>query len=156
MTDVLVPCPTCRRHARVSEPACPFCKGSLVGARIMPTSTTRLSRVGQFAFASTVSTMLLVGCGSSDTTTPGTTDAKGDSVAGDAVGDGGDSGVFPDVAAYGGPPDTGVDTGPFTADAAYGGPPLDSGPADTGKADTSADTGGAVPAYGLPPPDTGP
>ena len=106
----------------------------------MPDAKRRLSRAGVFAFASTVSAMTIVGCGSSDSTT---TTPPADS---------GDSGVDSIVAAYGGPPDTSFfdSTTADTADAA------DTATIpDTAKDTGPEDGGGPVPAYGLPPLDSG-
>jgi hypothetical protein len=54
MTEArLRPCPSCARHARVSEPACPFCGARLgEGFRtfVAPKAPTlRLSRAAMFA-----------------------------------------------------------------------------------------------------------
>jgi hypothetical protein len=135
MADVFVPCPGCHRHARVSETICPFCGGSLEGASIVPSASRRLSRASVFAFASTVSALTLVGCGSSDSTaTTPPVDAAGDSVA-DSIG-----------TLYGGPMDTSFldSASPDSADSA---------PADTAKDTGPEDGGGVMPAYGLPPSD---
>jgi len=138
MADVFVPCPSCRRHAKATERRCPFCRFSLEGARVVPDASRRLSRAGVFAFASTVSAITLAGCGSSDSGGPTTPPTDG----------GGDSVVDSIVAAYGGPPDTSFfDTAiDDTATKPDTNTAKDTGPEDGG---------GAVPAYGLPPPDSG-
>jgi hypothetical protein len=51
--DRLEPCPTCRRHVRVSESSCPFCGADVsalgqLSARELP--STRLGRAALFAF----------------------------------------------------------------------------------------------------------
>src|SRR5688572_6284608 len=112
-----IPCPSCRRHVRGGESACPFCATALPtdhASRAIPTSSSRLGRGALFAFAVSVSA-----CSSS-------TDA--DTVVTDTGGP---------VAAYGGPPidsavpdtskaDTGIEDDGAPA-AAYGLPPADTG-----------------------------
>lgn len=142
----LIPCPSCGRHVRRTESACPFCAASVsfehVPARPMPSA--RLGRAAIFAFGATVATVG-AGCGGG---TSGGTDAY--------------IGMLD--AAYGGPPlDAGTDADIGMLDAAYGGPPLDAGndggpgplygaPSDAGAQD---DTGGGAALYGAAPADGG-
>ena len=66
----LAPCPHCQRHVRASEQSCPFCAGSLAGARLRarPEVATRgLSRASIFALGASMAaaaggTALLDGC----------------------------------------------------------------------------------------------
>lgn len=150
----LVPCPSCQRHVRATEHACPFCAAALPAALAdgaIPAATQRMKRAAAFAFTATLA---LAGCG--DSTTPAPADS--------AVNDNG--GVMP---LYGAPADvTSTDT-PATdtpsADAPtdnggmmalYGGPPVDAAtPTDTPQADASVDIGDGSPGvrYGAPPVD---
>jgi len=130
-----IPCPSCRRHVRGGESACPFCAAALPedhASRAIPKSSTRLGRGALFAFAVSVSA-----CGASTEGEPVTTDTG--PVKSDAALDTGGTAPL-----YGAPADTG---GPAPA---YGAP-ADTGPFDT-KGDTGIDDDGApAAAYGLPP-----
>jgi hypothetical protein len=56
----LVPCPSCARHVRAGEGACPFCSSALpvdLAARAVPAATRRLSRVAAFGFAAAVAAL---------------------------------------------------------------------------------------------------
>ena len=58
----LVPCPSCSRHVRAAETACPFCANALpsdMGARAVPASPRRLERLAAFTFAATLA---VTGC----------------------------------------------------------------------------------------------
>lgn len=74
MAGHLTPCPSCQRHVRVSEEACPFCATSLpasVKARPAPQlPTQRLGRAALLAFGATLSVAGVssgaVACSSSD------------------------------------------------------------------------------------------
>jgi len=133
----LIPCPSCRRHVRAGDESCPFCASAMpADARAVPALNGRLGRGALFAFA--VSVAACGGSTESDTTTD--SGAATDSGATD-------TGTAKDTAVE----DTG---GPV---AAYGGPP-DTGLIDTGTTDAGADvrdSGGPAPAYGLPPSDGG-
>ena len=136
----LLPCPSCARHVRQSESACPFCETALsledVPARAMPTQ--RLGRAATFAFGAAMATSVAA-CGTANT--PGDADNPGDRPdANVAMNDAGTDGGL--VAAYGGPP---IDAGTDAAFVGmYGGPPpMDAGPAP--------DAWGAA-LYGAPPP----
>lgn len=64
MSDLL-PCPSCRRHVRKHEPACPFCAAELaladLPAPVLPRA--RLGRAATFAFGATLAGAALVACG---------------------------------------------------------------------------------------------
>jgi hypothetical protein len=141
----LVACPSCSRHVRVSESACPFCGGglpaSLRDAPAPRAPRTRLTRAALFAFG-TGGMALTPACSSSSS-----------------------SGQQPPVvdAAYGGPP---IDASEESAMALYGGPPMDAtpgddaGPTDSGPVnDAALQDSGPPPifdaAYGGPPMDGG-
>ena len=173
MRTSLVPCPSCHRHVRSSESACPFCQGALpsdLGARAVPGTTQRLSRAAAFTFAATLAA---TGC-SSDTSpadastvtdTGATTDTGGATDTGSPTdrGTATDTGTAADtgtdagmLAMYGGPPaDSGVDAG--TPDDHGGIAPLYGLPADAGPSDSGAptDNGGIAPLYGAVPADAG-
>lgn len=175
----LVPCPSCRRHVRVAESACPFCRSALpstLANSAVPAATQRLTRAAAFAFTATLA---LTGC--SDTTTP--TDATPADVTTDNAtptdnntptdnATPTDNNVPTDrptptdtsfvdmldtggpVAAYGGPPDAGrFDSGPD--DASIG--PIYGAPVDASVEDSNSatDTGGGGVRYGAPPPGDG-
>jgi hypothetical protein len=61
----LVPCPSCRRHVRKHEPACPFCATELSLAQlpspVLPRS--RLGRAATFTFGATLAGAALMACG---------------------------------------------------------------------------------------------
>jgi len=58
-----VPCPSCRRHVRANENACPFCSSALPeGLAPIPGARARMSRGALLAFASTLA---VTGCGAS-------------------------------------------------------------------------------------------
>lgn len=126
MSIQLLPCPSCSRHVRASERACPFCAAALdtaaASARLAPAPTSRLGRAATFAFGAAVATTLQVsGCAESETRMPdaGTIDG--------AIGP-----------VYGGPPtDAGADAG-RDEDA-------------SAEVDAGEDAGGPAPAYGAPP-----
>ncbi len=134
--SALFPCPSCSRHVRAIETACPFCGDALsltdAPARAMPTQ--RLGRAATFAFGAAMATSV-VGCGT-------------------ATNPGGDSGAQTD--AFVATADVGTDAGLI---AAYGGPPIDAG---NDAATVAADGGSSVDAdqpdvwgaalYGAPPP----
>ncbi len=123
----LRPCPSCARHVRAAEPACPFCASALVPTSVgAPVIGERLGRAALFAFGAAVATNA-IGCG--------TAVAPVDGGAGDAQ-----VGSF-DVGNDVGPPDAHI--GGF--DAGYGGPPYDADlviPDSAPPQDTSVDAGG--------------
>jgi hypothetical protein len=138
----LVPCPSCGRHVRPAERACPFCASALpddLASRVRPVLRRRVSRAAMMLFASSVGTVGLgttgvAGCGSDASTTPS------------ADADGVDTMPAP---TYGVPIDSSVD---MAVDSAPG----DSSPADArdagdaGDSGDTADTPGTL--YGVPPP----
>ena len=68
----LAPCPSCKRHVRVNESTCPFCKSELdlasVPAPVVPRS--RLGRAATFAFGATlVGAGAIASCSDEDTGT---------------------------------------------------------------------------------------
>ena len=121
----LVPCPSCSRHVRSSESACPFCSSALptnLGARAIPSAPRRLDRLAAFTFDAT---LVVTGC----------------AVAGDES-DEQESEIGSVMPMYGLPPpplDAGVSDSSTSTD---GGPSPDAGPCDTG---------GFHAMYGLPP-----
>ncbi|HSO31983.1 MAG TPA: hypothetical protein VLT33_05690 [Labilithrix sp.] len=131
----LLPCPSCARHVRASEEACPFCAAALTpareGAPLARTPARRLSRAALFA----------LGAGA----------AAVGACGGESVGSPVDAGRDAPIATpvYGGPPVDAGEDAPFLVDAAYGGPPQD---AATDADDASDADSGAAPAYGAPPP----
>jgi hypothetical protein len=121
----LAPCPSCSRHVRRTERACPFCGSAIAldGAPIAQPPFVRLGRAAIFTFGAAVaagapgcSTYALYGAPAIDTGVA--QDAAPSNDAGD------DAGV---VAHYGGPPiDANVDMGGSSSD--YGAPPpIDAG-----------------------------
>lgn len=138
----LLPCPSCARHVRRTESACPFCSAaiSLAGVPERRLPTERLGRAATLAFG--VATSL------SACTTPAPVPATdtGTRDAGTAVSDTGTGSVdanAPDTATTAA--DANIDTG--TPVAAYGGPMFDSG--TTGQ-DMGIDTGASIALYGAP------
>ncbi len=125
----LVLCPSCARHVRVSEVACPFCEAQLpseLRASAPPKRTAgRLSRAALFALGTTTATAAastgLLACDDETTPTPTGVDSGGDGQSNAVYGAPADAGPLVD-AAYGGPP---IDSGAPLLDAAYGGPPQD-------------------------------
>lgn len=117
----LIPCPTCHRHIRQTEVACPFCDAALSLGDVPPPllPRARLGRAATFAFgASVVSATTFVGCGDDVTVAP---PYGGVPVAGSAG-----------SAIYGGPPVAGMGNGGSAGhgmggsagSASYGGPPV--------------------------------
>jgi hypothetical protein len=118
----LVPCPSCARHVKSSEAACPFCSVALSGSTVSRTPVRRrLERLAAFTFAATLA---VTGCA-----------AVGDDDSEKSEQDLG--GVH---AMYGMPPPP-VDAGPP--------PPTDAGPPCTPIDDI--DNGGFAAMYGMPP-----
>jgi len=48
----LAPCPSCRRHVRVDEHACPFCEAEIASLSEQRGSSARMSRAALLLFAS--------------------------------------------------------------------------------------------------------
>lgn len=84
----LVPCPSCSRHVRASETACPFC-GDAIDLSASPAPAeprSRLGRVAIFAFGATlIGATSMVACG-------GDSDDGDDGGTGGTIGSGGSSG----------------------------------------------------------------
>ncbi len=172
----LVACPSCARHVRVTERACPFCSSVLSATlRSSPAPrapAARLSRAALYAFGAGTLSMASA-CGG--TTSPGVESHQmADAYGGPPV----DTGTHePMDAADGGPAldsgtdatrpcdfkdcmDSGLDAPPPMIDAAYGGPGFDTG-ADTmfngAYGSPARDSGGNEPdvmggaLYGAPP-----
>ena len=143
MTDSLLPCPSCARHVRSTEDACPFCAASITrgAVRPVPRVGARLSRAALYALGA--SAAALAACG-------------GNSTSSSDAGANGDAQIGP---MYGGPPvEAGSDQFVPTPTPAYGGPPQDAGtePGDGGANDGGKEGGGVkdggpAPAYGAPP-----
>lgn len=57
----LVPCPSCARHVRSNESACPFCSAQMgdAGSRAVPMAGRRLERLAAFTFAASLA---VTGC----------------------------------------------------------------------------------------------
>ena len=120
----LLPCPSCTRHVRASETACPFCAAALV-ARVTSTPARspnkRLSRAALFALGA--SAAAVAAC--SGSVTPGAPAGDGGALDGSARDAVADDDVQA-VPAYGiAPMDAGND-GPVPAPL-YGAPPPDDG-----------------------------
>jgi hypothetical protein len=132
MYQPLAPCPSCYRHVRTTESACPFCAAALprdLAAPAIRPARRRLGRAAAFAFGASVA---VTGCGS---------EVSSDGIAGGVGGGSTTSGA----GAYDAGPDDDGGT-----QAKYGAPPPpdDAGPDDDGG---SADLYGAPPS---PPPPT--
>jgi hypothetical protein len=60
----LVPCASCGRHVKASEPTCPFCQQLLPEmSRLIPAANRRLERLAAFTFAATLA---VTGCALGD------------------------------------------------------------------------------------------
>src|SRR4051812_45810637 len=122
-----LPCPSCKRHVRAGDEACPFCASSMpADVRVAAAPTRRLGRSALFAFAVGVA-----GCSSEGGVVPvygapAPTDTGAKLDAEDDPGGG--------MALYGAPADTGA---PDTGTKSDGG-------------DDVMDSGGPAPAYRLP------
>lgn len=145
MYQPLVPCPSCNRHVRATEAACPFCASALphdLEERAVPGTTRRLSRAAAFVFGASLA---ISACSSevSQGETAGST-SGGDSGGGNTPDDdGGAQALYGDPA----PQDAGPDDDGGGM-AKYGGPP----PPQDGGPD---DDGGGQAEYGGPPPEDG-
>lgn len=125
MAPPLVPCPSCQRHVRIVEEACPFCTAALpddLAARVAPGTT----RAAAFTFSASIAVLACTGGGG---TLP-----ESESVDGGTGSDGGfqDSGrdAGTNAAAYGAPEPEDAGTGPQddgSIGAKYGLPPMDGG-----------------------------
>lgn len=142
MYQPLVPCPSCGRHIRVAEAACPFCSSAVpegIETRVIPSANRRLTRAAAFVFGAAVA---VTGCGS-ETSGGGSSNGSSSSTSGGSDGGPDDDGGA--MAEYGAPVDAGPDDdGGGMAE--YGAPIPDGGPDDDG---------GGAPKYGGPPADAG-
>jgi hypothetical protein len=133
----LLACPSCSRHVRMTEQACPFCASSLpetFAATPAPRAPTkRLNRGALYAFAST---SITVAAACSSASTPAYGGAFPDDAALDATDAADDQADVGAVALYGAPAepvdatddvDAGSDDGP-RAMPAYGAAALDATP----------------------------
>jgi hypothetical protein len=92
MTE-LAPCPSCRRHVRLSETLCPFCSAGLPTrerATSAATPRARLSRAALFAAGATL--MGAAACSSSSTNLDASGGASGQAGAGGTSGQAGATG----------------------------------------------------------------
>ena len=177
----LVPCPSCARHVRQNEPACPFCSVELALGHVSPAvlPRVRLGRAATFAFgASLVGATSLVACGgdsetgkpgsggansvAGSSTVAGTAGAGGNSAGSAGVGgnsagtyNGGGGNIVP---AYGVPPFGGYaptyGAPPIGGSGGNGGASGGGGTSGAGGGSAHAGTGGTggpVPVYGAPP-----
>ncbi len=142
MKPQLRPCPSCARHIRMVETACPFCRAALPDSFRFGPQPDRQSRVLSRAalFALGASLIGAPAC-DGDAKTPGdasTMDSKGSGGS-----DGGGSG------GSGGSTDASVDKGSGGSDGG-GSDSSDSGGSDTAtdSADSAVDRGGPVVIYG--------
>lgn len=95
----LIPCPDCGRHARASEPECPFCAAPLPLDSSPPLiPRRRLGRAAIFAFGGLALGAAAVGCGDDSGPMPlyGGPPGPGDAGPADDAGD-------PVAPAYGAP-----------------------------------------------------
>src|SRR4051812_11078561 len=126
MYQPLVPCPSCSRHVRALEAACPFCAAALpgdLGERAIPGTSLRLTRAAVFVFGASIA---LTACsGEVSTASAGATS-------------GGQGGGAPD------------DDGGVAA--LYGFPAMDDAGTDA-EPDAPDDSGGFMGMYGNPPPE---
>ena len=133
---LLAPCPSCSRHVRVDESACPFCGAavSLEAPSIRGIASQRLGRAALFTFGAVALATNGAGCGTATPAEDAGTDAYYGSI-GDVYGG-------PDVSfLYDGGQDGGLA-------GAYGGPPVDAGMDAAIDADIDA---GNNAIYGAPP-----
>jgi hypothetical protein len=152
MTIHLVPCLSCQRHIRVSDPRCPFCGAALSLEQQASASpalpSRRLGRAALFTFGAT-----LIGAAACSDGSGGGKDAGRDTPAADgSAGQGGGAGTGGSGGQGGsGGSDAGADragTGGQSGSDAGGG----SGGRDaTGDGDGPVGSGGIAPPYGIAP-----
>ncbi len=153
--SLLLVCPSCERHVRIVDTACPFCRYALTpemrDALALRPSTKRLGRAARYALGmGTLS--LATACGNATITTndSGANDAPDDVAQEGTIhphyGLPADSGPPVDAAADGDASDAAQD---ITFLPPYGHPPLDGG-ADGATEDGFVSDGSVVPPYGLP------
>lgn len=150
----LHPCPSCQRHARVTDDRCPFCDHALAfddAPHALP--ARRLGRAALVAFGATLAVSLAATSCSSDSEETGTkgTGGSGGSSTGGSGGSGGAS-----MGGTGG--NTGGTAGAATGGSAGAGTGGAAGSAAGGTAGNSSGgfAGNVAPPYGIPPdPDAG-
>jgi hypothetical protein len=130
MYQPLTPCPSCRRHVRAADGACPFCRSAIDATRVVPSAGKRLARGAVFVFATSAAA-----CGGSTEPEPVITETGGDT-----------SSKTDSVTPIDSFTDTALDTGNVAPP--YGIPPDDTGVVPDGTVD---DSGGGMPKYGAPP-----
>jgi hypothetical protein len=149
MASPLVPCPSCARHVRAGETACPFCASALpadLGAQAVPAAPGRLSRAAAFVFGASLSVAACsseVNTSSGTTTTGGTGGSKATTTGTGPDDDGGSQSHYGTPAFDGGTGGSPDDDG--GAMSLYGDPPMPDG-------GQTMDDGGGEPLYGSPPP----
>ena len=152
----LLPCPSCRRHVRKWEAACPFCTAELqlgnAPAPVLPRG--RLSRAATFAFGATLAGAALVACGGESE--EGKQGGGGES-AGGSAGAGSSAGGSSGSASAGKAGSTSAGSGNIGgAVPVYGAPAAGSGGQPSSGGGGQANTGGGpVPPYGAPPSEGG-
>lgn len=156
----LVPCPSCQRHVRQTETACPFCEASLSLGRLPPPllPRTRLGRAATFAFGATLvaGAATLVGCaGSSEEGKKGgggsSNGGSGGSSAGQSVG--GSAQPVYGAPAAGTGPDSGGTQGSGGTVSDGGGAQALYGAVPVAGSENVGGTGGGIPLYGAAPAD---
>src|SRR4051794_7937495 len=115
----LAPCPSCARHVRVDEAACPFCHSAFTAPLVALTTVPKISRVIAIAMSATLAGAALEGC------VPGPQPAYGGPPPPSDAGPG-DEDAGTGAAEYGAPP-----------------PPSDAGAVDAGTVDVDAGNGSA-------------
>ena len=123
-----LPCPSCGRHVRSSERACPFCGHANAGREIVGRSLSPLPEL----LPALLLGLTLAACTSKDAKPAGDTKAK--TTTTDPTASGGSAGQ-----------DDGADAGaePRPAEK-YGGPPMDDGPDPSLDPETPVDDGSTI------------
>jgi hypothetical protein len=166
--SALSPCPSCARHVRLSEPACPFCGAPLprgFGEQTAPASPARrLNRAALHALRMSAIPLTLAACGGSAVLVDDA--GEGDSATTHDGANGGSSGTASSGGSSTGGGSTSGSSGGFGDDgpgvvAAYGGfIPFDAGMTGSssgggGETDATEDAKPdhifIAPPYGLPP-----
>ena len=168
----LVPCPSCRRHVRKHESACPFCSTELALAHLPPPvlPRTRLGRAATFTFGATLAGAALIACGGeSEEGKPGGGGQSAGGTAGQAGSATGGSNSMGGLAQpYGVPPLGGAGFGNFAGsggqstagsggqNTAGSGGQNTAGVGGQTDAGSGGQGGGVAPPYGIPPSGSGP
>jgi len=135
MSHVLIPCTSCARHVRATEPSCPFCSCSLPEdplGRAVPGPPRRLTRAAAWVFGASLAVASCAG----EVTTGQSSGATSGGQGGAGGGPNDDGGVHPLYGAVP-PPDAGNDGG---------------GPAEDAAMDAPDEDGSFNGPYGSPPP----